>query len=99
MPNQPNPRATDREREVMRDEMKDSIDHFRRKAGGSLLGTFIAHVQSPEGKPLRDFGAMVDQASGGLLAKALKGIMAPDEPSQKTTPNGITVKVKEPKKN
>jgi len=88
-PNPNPPRATDAERHAVRDEMNESFRKLKQKSAGTLLGTFIAHVQSEDGKPLRDFGAMVDAASGGLLSKAIKGIMAPDEPKDKD--NGIKV--------
>jgi|SRR5271166_2336360 len=93
MSNNPNIRATDEQRNVVRDEMNESFKKLKQKSAGTLLGTFIAHVQSEDGKPLRDFGAMVDAASGGLLSKAIKGIMAPDsnEPA-KPKNSGITVK-------
>jgi hypothetical protein len=90
-PNQsPNVRASEEQRTAMRDEMNESFRKLQKKSAGTLLGTFIAHVQSEDGRPLRDFGAMVDAVSGGLLSKAIKGIMAPDEPSKKNS--GITVK-------
>ena len=90
--NQHPSRATDDEREALRNDMKTSADKFKKKAAGSLFATFVEHVQSPDGKVLRDFGAMVDGATNGLLSKAIKGMMTPDEPAKKDTSNGITIK-------
>ena len=90
-PNDPRTRADDDQRETARNELKGSFQHFKRKASGSLLGTFVAHVQSEEGKPIRDLGSAVDELTGGLLSKAIKSIMAPDEPA-KPKDHGITIK-------
>jgi hypothetical protein len=90
--NQNPARATDSEREALRNDMKTSADKFKKKAAGSLFATFVEHVQSPDGKVLRDFGAMVDGATNGLLSKAIKGMMAPDEEPAKNRTNGITIK-------
>jgi hypothetical protein len=87
----PNPRATNEQRDAVRDEMRVSADKLRKKAAGSLFQTFVEHVQSPDGKVLREFGAMVDGATNGLLSKAIKGMMAPDEPKKDPS---ITVKEK-----
>ena len=89
--NQPS-RATDDEREALRNDMKTSADKFKKKAAGSLFATFVEHVQSPDGKVLRDFGAMVDGATNGLLSKAIKGMMTPDDPPAKKAASDITVK-------
>jgi hypothetical protein len=90
-PNDPRTRADDTQREAARNELKGSLDHFKRKAGTSLLGTFVAHVQSDEGKPIRDLGSAVDELTGGLLTKAIKGIMAPDEPKKPKSDNSIKI--------
>lgn len=95
----PNVRATDEQRAAVRDEMRASADKLKKKAAGSLFQTFVEHVQSPDGRVIREFGAMVDGVTNGLLSKAIKGIMAPDDkasPSPDKT-NGITVKeIKKP---
>jgi hypothetical protein len=92
-------RATDAQRDAMREEMRNSAEKFKKKAAGSLFQTFVEHVQSPEGKVIRDFGSMVDGLTNGLLSKAVKGMMTPDEDEKKPVgnANGITIKVKEPK--
>lgn len=89
--NNSNVRASDADRNAVRDDMKISAEKLKKKAAVNLFQTFVEHVQSPDGKVLRDFGAMVDGATNGLLSKAIKGMMAPDEPAKKDA-NGITIK-------
>jgi hypothetical protein len=84
-----NTRANEADRAAVRNEMRVSADKLRKKAAGSLFQTFVEHVQGPDGKVIREFGAMVDGVTNGLLSKAIKGMMAPDEPKDTS---GITIK-------